>query len=209
MEEAQQAGKPGQLTTLNSGLAVTNATGRLGFNIGRINGRLLDIELSALEQKQQLEIIASPRLLASHMQPASIKQGSEIPYQVSSGESGATSVEFKEAVLGMEVTPVVLANGRVRLKLRISENTPGQVLQQAEGETLAIDKQEIETQVEVNRGETLALGGIFSQKHKTGSQRVPGLGGLPLLGQLFRHDGKERERRELVVFITPRLVTTR
>lgn len=143
------------------------------------------------------------------MQPASIKQGSEIPYQVSSGESGATSVEFKEAVLGMEVTPVVLANGRVRLKLRISENTPGQVLQQAEGETLAIDKQEIETQVEVKSGETLALGGIFSQKHKTGSQRVPGLGGLPLLGQLFRHDGKERERRELVVFITPRLVTTR
>ena len=109
----------------------------------------------------------------------------------------------------MEVTPVVLANGRVRLKLRISENTPGQVLQQAEGETLAIDKQEIETQVEVKSGETLALGGIFSQKHKTGSQRVPGLGGLPLLGQLFRHDGKERERRELVVFITPRLVTTR
>lgn len=209
LAEAQQAGKPGQLTTLNSELAVANATGRLGFNIGRINGRLLDIELSALEQKQQLEIIASPRLLASHMQPASIKQGSEIPYQVSSGESGATSVEFKEAVLGMEVTPVVLANGRVRLKLRISENTPGQVLQQAEGETLAIDKQEIETQVEVKSGETLALGGIFSQKHKTGSQRVPGLGGLPLLGQLFRHDGKERERRELVVFITPRLVTTR
>ena len=209
LSEAQQPGKPGQITTLGTELAVASATGRLGFNIGRINGRLLDIELSALEQKQQLEIIASPRLLASHMQPASIKQGSEIPYQVSSGESGATSVEFKEAVLGMEVTPVVLANGRVRLKLRISENTPGQVLQQAEGETLAIDKQEIETQVEVKSGETLALGGIFSQKHKTASQRVPGLGRLPLLGPLFRHDGKDRERRELVVFITPRLVAIR
>ncbi|MDS0116199.1 DNA uptake porin HofQ, partial [Enterobacter hormaechei subsp. steigerwaltii] len=107
----------------------------------------------------QVDIIASPRLLASHMQPASIKQGSEIPYQVSSGESGATSVEFKEAVLGMEVTPVVLPGGRVRLKLHISENMPGQVLQQADGETLAIDKQEIETQVEVKSGETLALGG--------------------------------------------------
>lgn len=209
LAEAQQAGKPGQLTTLGSELAVASATGRLGFNIGRINGRLLDIELSALEQKQQLEIIASPRLLASHMQPASIKQGSEIPYQVSSGEKGATSVEFKEAVLGMEVTPVVLANGRVRLKLRISENTPGQVFQQSDGETLAIDKQEIETQVEVKSGETLALGGIFSQKRKTASQRIPGLGRLPLLGQLFRHDGKDRERRELVVFITPRLVPIR
>ncbi|MGX5864439.1 DNA uptake porin HofQ [Enterobacter cloacae] len=206
LAEASKAGKVGQMTTLGSDLSVASATSHVGFNIGRINGRLLDLELSALEQKQQVDIIASPRLLASHMQPASIKQGSEIPYQVSSGESGATSVEFKEAVLGMEVTPVVLPGGRVRLKLHISENMPGQVLQQADGETLAIDKQEIETQVEVKSGETLALGGIFSQKNKTGSDSVPGLGKIPWLGQLFRHDGKDNERRELVVFITPRLV---
>ncbi|WP_420842102.1 DNA uptake porin HofQ [Enterobacter quasimori] len=206
LAEATEAGKVGQVTTLGTDLSVAGATTQVGFNIGRINGRLLDLELSALEQKQQVDIIASPRLLASHMQPASIKQGSEIPYQVSSGESGATSVEFKEAVLGMEVTPVVLPGGRVRLKLHISENMPGQVLQQADGETLAIDKQEIETQVEVKSGETLALGGIFSQKNKTGSDSVPGLGKIPWIGQLFRHDGKDNERRELVVFITPRLV---
>ncbi len=206
LADATDAGKVGQLTTLGSDLSVASATSHVGFNIGRINGRLLDLELSALEQKQQVDIIASPRLLASHMQPASIKQGSEIPYQVSSGESGATSVEFKEAVLGMEVTPVVLPGGRVRLKLHISENMPGQVLQQADGETLAIDKQEIETQVEVKSGETLALGGIFSQKNKTGSDSVPGLGNIPWLGALFHHDGKDQERRELVVFITPRLV---
>lgn len=108
LADAQQAGGVGQVTTLGSDLSVATATTHIGFNIGRINGRLLDLELSALEQKQQLDIIASPRLLASHLQPASIKQGSEIPYQVSSGESGATSVEFKEAVLGMEVTPTVL-----------------------------------------------------------------------------------------------------
>ncbi|ELW1647420.1 DNA uptake porin HofQ [Enterobacter oligotrophicus] len=206
LAEATEAGKVGQVTTLGADLSVASATTHVGFNIGRINGRLLDLELSALEQKQQVDIIASPRLLASHMQPASIKQGSEIPYQVSSGESGATSVEFKEAVLGMEVTPVVLPGGRVRLKLHISENMPGQVLQQADGETLAIDKQEIETQVEVKSGETLALGGIFSQKNKSGRDSVPGLGDIPWLGQLFRHDGKDNERRELVVFITPRLV---
>lgn len=206
LAEATQSGNVGKMTTLGADLSVASATTHVGFNIGRINGRLLDLELSALEQKQQLEIIASPRLLASHMQPASIKQGSEIPYQVSSGESGATSVEFKEAVLGMEVTPVVLPGGRVRLKLHISENMPGQVLQQADGETLAIDKQEIETQVEVKNGETLALGGIFSQKNKTGSDSVPGLGKIPWIGPLFRHDGKDNERRELVVFITPRLV---
>lgn len=208
LAEASQAGTVGQVTALASDLSVATATTRVGFNIGRINGRLLDLELSALEQKQQLDIIASPRLLASHLQPASIKQGSEIPYQVSSGESGATSVEFKEAVLGMEVTPTVLQKGRIRLKLHISQNMPGQVLQQADGEVLAIDKQEIETQVEVKSGETLALGGIFSRKNKSGRDSVPLLGDIPWLGQLFRHDGKEDERRELVVFITPRLVST-
>ena len=206
LAEAQAAGKIGDITTLSSDLSVSEATTRVGFNIGRIDGRLLDVELSALEQAQQLEIIASPRLLASHQQPASIKQGSEIPYQVSSGESGATSVEFKEAVLGMEVTPTVLQGGRVRLKLHISQNMPGQVLQQADGEVLAIDKQEIETQVEVGSGDTLALGGIFQQQNKSGSESVPGLGSLPWFGRLFRHDGNDNERRELVVFITPRLM---
>ena len=175
--------------------------------MGRLGGRLLELELSALERKHQLEIIASPRLIASHLQPASIKQGSEIPYQVSSGESGATSVQFKEAVLGMEVTPTVLQRNRVRLKLRITEDMPGQMLQQAGGEVLAIDKQEIETQVELNSGETLALGGIFSQKNKLSRDSVPLLGNIPLLGALFRHDGKDRERRELVVFITPRIIS--
>jgi len=208
LADAQQAGGVGQVTTLGSDLSVATATTHVGFNIGRINGRLLDLELSALEQKQQLDIIASPRLLASHLQPASIKQGSEIPYQVSSGESGATSVEFKEAVLGMEVTPTVLQKGRIRLKLHISQNVPGQVLQQADGEVLAIDKQEIETQVEVKSGETLALGGIFTRKNKSGQDSVPLLGDIPWFGQLFRHDGKEDERRELVVFITPRLVSS-
>lgn len=208
LADAQQAGGVGDVTTMTTDLSVAAAATRVGFNIGRINGRLLDLELSALEQKQQLDIIASPRLLASHLQPASIKQGSEIPYQVSSGESGATSVEFKEAVLGMEVTPTVLQKGRIRLKLRISQNMPGQVLQQADGEVLAIDKQEIETQVEVKSGETLALGGIFSQKKKSGKDSVPLLGDIPWLGHFFSHDGKEDERRELVVFITPRLVST-
>ncbi|EFH4174977.1 TPA: DNA uptake porin HofQ [Escherichia coli] len=186
LADAQHAGGVGQVTTLGSDLSVATATTHVGFNIGRINGRLL----------------------ASHLQPASIKQGSEIPYQVSSGESGATSVEFKEAVLGMEVTPTVLQKGRIRLKLHISQNVPGQVLQQADGEVLAIDKQEIETQVEVKSGETLALGGIFTRKNKSGQDSVPLLGDIPWFGQLFRHDGKEDERRELVVFITPRLVSS-
>lgn len=207
LAEGEAAPGQGQSASLNTALSVPDATVQAGFNIGRIGGRLLALELSALERKQQLEIIASPRLIASHLQPASIKQGSEIPYQVSSGDSGTTSVQFKEAVLGMEVTPTVLPRSRVRLKLRITEDMPGQVLQQAGGEVLAIDKQEIETQVELNSGETLALGGIFSQKRKLARSSVPLLGDIPLLGKLFRYDGKDRERRELVVFITPRIIS--
>lgn len=196
-----------QPNTISADLSVPDASTRIGFNVGRINGNMLDLELSALEQKHKLEIIASPRLLASHQQPASIKQGSEIPYQVSSGESGATSIEFKEAVLGMEVTPTIQPYGRIKMKLRISQNMPGQILKQSEGEVMAIDKQEIETQVEIKDGETIALGGIFQQKRKGGKDTVPFLGDIPLLGGLFSYNGNDDERRELVVFLTPRLIS--
>ena len=177
-----------------------------GVTLARVGGRLLDLELSALEQENQVEIIASPRLFTSHQQKAMIKQGSEIPYEVSAGNSGATTIEFKEAVLGMEVTPNVLSNGRIQLKIRISQNVPGRAVQSGDGSVLSIDKQEIETQVTLKDGETLALGGIFQQQRSQGESRVPVLGHIPLLGSLFRHQTAENKKRELVIFITPRLV---
>ena len=177
-----------------------------GVALARVGGRLLDLELSALEQENQVEIIASPRLFTSHQQKATIKQGSEIPYEVSAGNSGATTIEFKEAVLGMEVTPNVLGNGRIQLKIRISQNVPGRAIQSGDSSVLSIDKQEIETQVTLKDGETLALGGIFQQQRSQGENRVPVLGHIPLLGALFRHQTAENKKRELVIFITPRLV---
>lgn len=186
--------------------SVASATSHIGFSVGRINGRLLEVELSALEQKRQLAFIASPRLLAAHQQPASIKQGSEIPYQVAGTEKGSGRIEFREAVLGMEVTPTILPRDRVRLKLRITQNMPGQKLKQGEGEALIIDKQEIETQIELREGETIALGGIFQQRRQKDKDSVPLLGEIPLLGRLFSHAGSSKERRELVVFITPHLI---
>lgn len=123
-----------------------------------------------------------------------------------SGSSGATAIEFKEAVLGMEVTPVVLGNGRIQLKLRLSQNMPGRSLNVGESNVLSIDKQEIETQVTLRDGETLALGGIFQQQRMQTEQRVPWLGEMPLLGNLFRQQTKEHKKKELVIFITPRLV---
>ncbi len=193
-------------SSLSADLSVAAASSRIGFSVGRISGRLLEIELSALEQKRQLAFIASPRLLAAHQQSASIKQGSEIPYQVAGTEKGSGRIEFREAVLGMEVTPTILPLNRVRLKLRISQNMPGQKLKQADGETLIIDKQEIETQIELREGETIALGGIFQQRHQSDKDSVPLLGAIPVLGHLFSHDGRSKERRELVVFITPHLL---
>lgn len=197
-------------TLRNPRLAIPLAAGSsamtAGVTLARVGGRLLDLELSALEQENQVDIIASPRLFTSHQQKAMIKQGSEIPYEVSAGNSGATTIEFKEAVLGMEVTPNVLGNGRIQLKIRLSQNVPGQVVQSGERSALSIDKQEIETQVTLKDGETLALGGIFQQQRSQGENRVPVLGTLPLLGALFRHQRAENKKRELVIFITPRLV---
>lgn len=187
-------------------LAVGNPAIRAGVTLGQVSGELLNLELSALEQENQIEIIASPRLFTSHQQTATIKQGTEIPYEVKSGNSGATAIEFKEAVLGMEVTPVVLGNGRIQLKLKLSQNLPGRSLKIGDNQVLSIDKQEIETQVTLRDGETLALGGIFQQQRTQSEQRVPWLGELPLLGNLFRQQTDEQKKKELVIFITPRLV---
>lgn len=177
-----------------------------GFHLARISGRLLSLELTALEQENQVEIIASPRLLTAHLQTASIKQGTEIPYEVSSGASGATAIEFKEAVLGMEVTPKVLPDGRITLTLHISQNMPGRAISRGAGEALTIDKQEIKTQITVKSGETLVLGGIFQRYSGKTADKVPGLGDAPLLGGLFRQSGAQQKKRELVIFITPTLI---
>ncbi|HGM5491986.1 TPA: DNA uptake porin HofQ [Serratia fonticola] len=195
-----------RIDNFSVGLPVESSAITAGFHLARISGRILDLELSALEQENQVEIIASPRLLTAHLQTASIKQGTEIPYEVSSGSSGATSIEFKDAVLGMEVTPKILPNGRITLTLQISQNMPGRSIKQGEGEALAIDKQEIKTQVTVKNGETIVLGGIFQRQSTQAADKVPGLGDVPLLGTLFKRSSKQHKRRELVIFITPTLI---
>nr|MDN6450102.1 type IV pilus secretin PilQ [Enterobacterales bacterium]MDN6774657.1 type IV pilus secretin PilQ [Enterobacterales bacterium] len=144
-----------RLNQFNMGLPVEGRAFNAGFQVARIGGRLLELELSALEQEDNVEIIASPHLMATNLQTASIKQGTEIPYEVSSGASGSTSIEFKEAVLGMEVTPRVMRNGKITLMLQITQNMPGRSIKQGDGEALAIDKQEIKTQVTLNDGETV------------------------------------------------------
>lgn len=197
-----------RINNFNMGMPVENPVLAVGFSLAQISGRLLDLELTALEQEDRVEIIASPRLMTAHMQTASIKQGTEIPYQVSSGASGSTSIEFKEAVLGMEVTPKILRNGKITLALQISQNMPGRTIKQMEGEALAIDKQEIKTQITVKDGETVVLGGIFQRHHQKIENKVPRLGDFPILGALFKRKLKSERRRELVIFITPTLINS-
>ncbi|WP_174847951.1 DNA uptake porin HofQ [Yersinia artesiana] len=196
-----------RMSDFNVNLPLPNSAVSAGFNVARIGGRLLELELSALEQENQVDIIASPRLVTSHQQTASIKQGSDIPYTVSQGKKGATTIEFKEAVLGMEVTPKILRNGKITLNLKISQNMPGMAMKRGDSETLLIDKQEIQTQITVNDGETIVLGGIFQQKSSHGLNKVPILADIPWLGGLFKQDTRQQNRRELVIFITPRLIS--
>ena len=197
---------PGALSVLNIPLAVTPATFTAGMTLTRINGQLLSLELSALEQEHQAEIIASPRLITSHGNMASIKQGTEIPYVVTQGKNETATVEFKEAVLGMQITPEVLGEGNIRLTIQLSQNVPGKALQKGNNVPISIDKQEISTRVTVRDGQTLALGGIFQQNQNRQRNKVPFLGEVPFLGQLFRHDARQQNKRELVIFITPRLI---
>lgn len=188
-------------------LGVSNPATSLGFNLAKRSGSLLNLELSALESENQLEIIASPNLLTSNQNMASIKQGTEIPYEVSSGRNGATSIEFKQAVLGLEVTPKILANKQMILDLYITQNTAGRSIKRSDGgEALAIDTQEIRTQVLIKSGETVVLGGIFQQVNSQDNRAVPGISKMPVLGNLFKYDGKKQQKRELVIFITPLLV---
>ncbi|WP_425490544.1 DNA uptake porin HofQ [Brenneria izadpanahii] len=203
----EETNKALRLNNFNISLPVESPAINAGFHLARLNGRLLELELMALEQENQVEIIASPRLLTAHQQTASIKQGTEIPYQVSSGASGSTSIEFKEAVLGMEVTPSILRAGRITLNLKISQNMPGQTIKQSDnGEALAIDKQEIQTQVTVADGETIVLGGIFQRQKQRGGNQIPVLGNIPVFGHLFKNSTRQDTRRELVIFITPTLL---
>lgn len=179
----------------------------MGFRLARLSGRLLELELTALEQENKVDILASPRLYTAHQQTASIKQGTEIPYQVAGGKNKTPTIQFKEAVLSMEVTPKILRNGKVTLNLRLSQNVPGRVLKQGENESVSIDMEEIKTQVTIADGETIVLGGIFQHQKHQSKDKVPLLAEIPLLGHLFKRQRAHYKQRELVIFITPTRIT--
>ncbi|BDX08217.1 type IV pilus secretin PilQ [Planctobacterium marinum] len=192
---------------LNVNLPVSSPAGRIGFTVARlVDGTILDLELSALETENKGEVIASPRITVANQHEAYIEQGTEIPY-VQATSSGATSVEFKKAVLSMMVTPHITPDNRIILDLVVTQDTRGETVSTPTGPAVAIDTQEISTQVLVENGETIVLGGIFQQTISDADTKVPLLGDLPVLGGLFRNSQQVNDKRELLIFVTPKILT--
>jgi len=191
---------------LNVNLPVATPAGSIAFQVARLaDGTILDLELSAMEQENKGEIIASPRITTANQKEAYIEQGVEIPYQ-EAASSGATSTQFKKAVLSMTVTPHITPDDRIILDLVVTQDTVSDI---QSGSAPAIDTQRIGTQVLVNNGETIVLGGIYQQSIINTISKVPVLGDIPYFGWLFRNSNNFNEKKELLIFVTPRIVTER
>ncbi|MFT5837600.1 MAG: type IV pilus assembly protein PilQ [Flavobacteriales bacterium] len=192
---------------LNVALPVANPAGSIGIQIARlIDGTIIDLELSALESENKGEVIASPRITVANQHEAYIEQGTEIPY-VQATSSGATSVEFKKAVLSLKVTPHITPDNRIIMDLVVTQDTRGDTVSTSTGDAVAIDTQEISTQVLVENGETIVLGGIFQQASSNDVRKIPLLGDLPFVGRLFKNSIEVLEKRELLIFVTPKILT--
>lgn len=164
--------------------------------------RLLSLELSALEASGAGEVISEPRIVTTNRRPATIRQGSQIPF-VTRDENGQSRTEFKDAVLELRVTPVLRDDGQIEMTLEIRQD---QVSQITTAQGPAIDTRELNTEVTVEPGQTLVLGGIYESREETLQTGVPGLSSLPLIGRAFQTDERRAFKSELLVFITPRVL---
>jgi type IV pilus assembly protein PilQ len=166
--------------------------------------RFLNLEISALEADGKLKVVSSPRLITADQIKASISSGTKIPYQKATS-SGATSVEFIDAVLKLDVTPQITPEGNVIMKVEVNKDEPGA----ATGGVPSINTKSIKTEVLVENGGTVVIGGIFSSTENESTTQVPFLGDLPFIGNLFKTKSKTSNRSELLIFLTPKVVTDR
>jgi type IV pilus assembly protein PilQ len=190
---------------LNVDLPVTQqGTGSIGLALAKLApGTLLDLELSALESEGGGQIISNPRLITADQQAAIIESGQEIPYQEQTS-SGATNVAFKKAVLSLSVTPQVTPDHKIILTLKVNQD-------RANFNNLVlgvppIDTRQIESQVLIDNGQTVVLGGIYETDNSKQVQRIPFFSSLPIVGALFRHSHIVNKRRELLIFVTPHII---
>ncbi len=193
---------------LNVDLPAAAATGSIGLALAKLPlGLILDLELSAAQSESRAEVISTPRVIASNQTTARIEQGTEIPFQ-SATSSGATDVEFKKAVLSLEVTPQITPDDRVSMKLLVTNDSIGALVPSGFGGTIpSIDTNEVETDVLVDNGQTIVLGGVYQQDKSNQISRVPFFADLPFVGVLFRSTSVTDNKQELLVFITPKIIS--
>lgn len=191
---------PGLTDRLAVNLPVVGSAGKFGFSV-LSKDFMVDLELSALQAESKGEIISTPKVLTSNQTKALIEQGVEIPYQ-EAASSGATSVSFKKAVLSMEVTPQITPDEHISMDLKVNQDTVGQVF----AGVPSINTREIQTKVLVENGQTIVLGGVHEEENSKDITKVPVLGDVPVLGRLFRNDKNTNDKRELLIFVTPKIV---
>jgi type IV pilus assembly protein PilQ len=186
-------------------LPAANTNGSIGLSV--LAGKhVLDLELSAAQNEGKSETISSPRIITANQKQATIMQGVEIPYQ-ESASSGATTTQFKNAVLSLKVTPLITPDSRVILDLDVQDDAVGQQVTSATGGSVpSIDTREIITQVLVNDGQTVVLGGILDTTKSRSANKVPFLADIPVLGNLFKSTTNINNKTELLIFITPKIL---
>ena len=182
--------------------AVTPGASRIAFGLISLSDFMLDLELSAVQADGYGEVISTPKVMTADKQSAKIEAGTQIPYATSSGNNGPKT-EFINATLSLDVTPSITPEGKVMMKLNITKDSPGPATPTGQ---LTINKNAIDTNVLVDNGETVVLGGIFEETSNNSQTKVPFLGDLPYVGKLFRRDSKTENKRELLIFVTPRIV---
>ncbi|BBR52024.1 Type IV pilus biogenesis and competence protein pilQ precursor [Pseudomonas putida] len=184
-------------------LGVERGTSGIGLGVLR-GGTLLDLELSAMEKSGNGEIISQPKVVTADKETARIIKGTEVPYQETS-KSGATSISFREASLSLEVTPQITPDGKVVMAVRVTKDEPDYV--NALNNVPPIRKNEVNAKVRVADGETIVIGGVYSTTQNNVVDKVPFLGDLPYVGRLFRRDVLQEKKSELLVFLTPRIMS--
>ncbi|MCS3469493.1 type IV pilus assembly protein PilQ [Pseudomonas sp. JUb42] len=204
-DNGDEAGNTGENLNSNTpyvDLSAANATS--GFGIGFMTGNtLLDLELSAMEKTGNGEIVSQPKVVTSDKETAKILKGTEIPYQEASS-SGATTVSFKQAALSLEVTPQITPDNRIIMEVKVNKDEPD-YLNTVLG-VPPIKKNEVNAKVLISDGETIVIGGVFSNTQSKVVDKVPFLGDVPYIGRLFRRDVVSEQKSELLVFLTPRIM---
>ncbi|MDP2323815.1 MAG: type IV pilus secretin PilQ [Gammaproteobacteria bacterium] len=200
---------PVQIPSLNDrynvNLPIANPAGTLALAL-LDDDFLVDLELSALQAEGRGEVVSSPRVITANQKEASIRQGVEIPYQ-EAASSGATTTQFKEAVLSLTVTPQITPDDRIILDLEVTKDSVGANVQSANGGSVpSIDTRAIKTQVLVNNGQTVVLGGIYETEESEDYTKVPFLGDIPGVGSFFRSTRKVSNKSELLIFVTPKIL---